>query len=47
MKNENRPHSSLGNIPPEEYVALNGLKETGLIRASEAVKNDLQILKLT
>ena len=45
--NENRPHSSLGNIPPEEYVALNGLKETGMIRASEAVKNDLQILKLT
>jgi putative transposase len=45
--NENRPHSSLGNIPPEEYVALNGFKETGLIRASEAVKNDLQILKLT
>jgi putative transposase len=45
--NENRPHSSLGNIPPEEYVALNGLKETGMIRASEAVKNDLQISKLT
>ncbi len=45
--NENRPHSSLGNIPPEEYVALNRLKETGMIRASEAVKNDLHILKLT
>ncbi len=47
LEDENRPHSSLGNIPPEEYVSLNGLKETGLIRASEAVKNDLQILKLT
>ena len=37
-------HSSLGNILPEENVALNGLKETGIIRTSEAAKNDLHIL---
>jgi putative transposase len=45
--NVNRPHSSLGNIPPEEYVAFNGSKEAGLTQASETVKNDLQNFRLT
>ena len=34
-------------IVPFSYAALNGLKETDLIRAPEAIKNDLQNFKLT
>ncbi len=45
--NENRLHSSLGNISPEEFAALDRTLETGLVKAPEANKNDLQILKLT
>ena len=41
--NEKRPHSSLGNVPPEEFAAL----VTDLIQTSKVVKNDLQNFKLT
>jgi len=45
--NEKRPHSSLGNVPPEEFAALDNTLETDLIQAHETVKNDLQNFKLT
>ena len=45
--NENRPHSSLGNVSPEEFAAINRPLEDDSIRPPEAVKNDLQNLKLT
>ncbi|MBA7706114.1 hypothetical protein ES703_114960 [subsurface metagenome] len=45
--NANRPHSSLGNVSPEEFAALDSILETDLIQAPEAVKNDLQNFKLT
>ena len=45
--NQNRPHSSLGNIPPEEYAGLKGENEPAEIRTSEAIKNDLQNILLT
>ncbi len=45
--NENRLHSSLGNISPEEFAALDRTLETGLDKAPEAVKNDLQNFGLT
>jgi putative transposase len=40
--NERRPHSSLGNVSPEEYAAMKGPGEAELFQASEANKNDLQ-----
>lgn len=45
--NKNRPHSSLGNISPEEFVAKDRPIETGLTRAPETVKKDLQNFGLT
>jgi len=45
--NANRPYSSLGNVSPEEFAALDRPLETVLIRPPETVKNDLQNLKLT
>ena len=45
--NANRPYSSLGNVSPKEFAALDSIFETGLIQAPEAVKNDLQNFKLT
>ncbi len=45
--NENRPHSSLGNVSPEEFAALDRPLETALIRTPETVKNDLQNFRLT
>jgi len=38
--NENRPHSALGNIPPDEYA--NRYVESGLITVPEANEKDLQ-----
>jgi len=38
--NENRPHSSLGNIPPDEYA--NRSLRAGTILVPEANKKDLQ-----
>jgi putative transposase len=38
--NENRPHSALGNIPPDEYA--NRSFEAGVILVLEANKKDLQ-----
>jgi putative transposase len=40
--NENRPHSSLGNVSPEEFAALGPPLEWGSNRAPEALKNDWQ-----
>jgi putative transposase len=45
--NENRPHSSLGNISPEEYVEQKCAAEHAVIQLSETIKNDLHISKLT
>ncbi|NIM96807.1 MAG: IS3 family transposase [candidate division Zixibacteria bacterium] len=45
--NETRPHSSLGNVSPEEYAAMKGPVEAELIQATEANKNDLQNFRLT
>jgi len=45
--NKNRPHSSLGNVPPEEYAAFKRSDGPVQIRASEAIKNDLQNIFLT
>jgi len=45
--NANRPHSSLGNVSPEEFAAKNRPMETGLTRTLETVKNDLQNFRLT
>jgi len=45
--NQIRPHSSLGNIAPEEYAAMKGVEETGLVRSAETNKNDLQNFGLT
>jgi putative transposase len=45
--NENRPHSSLGNISPEEFAALDRALETGLVKAPETNKNNLQNFGLT
>ena len=45
--NSNRPHSSLGNISPEEFAALDRPMEAGRIRIPETVKNDLQNFRLT
>jgi putative transposase len=45
--NENRPHSSLGNVPPEQFAAQNLPLKTDPIRAPGTIKNDLQNFKLT
>jgi transposase InsO family protein len=45
--NQNRPHSSLGNVPPEEYATLNGDAEAGKIRLEEADNDDSQNIFLT
>jgi len=45
--NQLRPHSSLGNVPPEQFVAQNILLKTDPIRAPGTIKNDLQNFKLT
>ncbi|MFC2170136.1 transposase, partial [Acidobacteriota bacterium] len=45
--NQNRPHSSLENLSPEEYAELKGSIEGDRIRIPEANKNDLQNFKLT
>ncbi len=42
--NENRPHSSLGNISPEEFGAMDRTLETGLVKAHEANKMTCKIL---
>jgi len=44
--NEKRPHSSLGNIPPEEYAARDIPSETDPIRSPGTLKDDLQNFKL-
>jgi putative transposase len=45
--NQNRPHSSLGNVPPEEYAILNGVAEAGKIRLEETNNDDSQNIFLT
>jgi putative transposase len=45
--NQSRPHSSLGNVPPEEYATLNGAAEAGKIRLEKANNNDSQNIFLT
>jgi hypothetical protein len=45
--NEIRPHSSLGNVPPEQFAAQNLPLKTDPIRAPGTIKNDLQNFKLT
>jgi putative transposase len=45
--NQSRPHSSLGNVPPEEYAALNGAAEAGKIQPEKANNNDSQNIFLT
>jgi len=45
--NQNRPHSSLGNVPPEEYATLNGNAEAGKIRLEEANNDNSQNIFLT
>jgi hypothetical protein len=40
--NQNRSHSSLGNVPPEEYATVNGATEAGKIRLEKANNNDSQ-----
>jgi putative transposase len=45
--NQNRPHSSLGNIPPEEYATLNGGSETRKIRPKGTSCDGTQDIFLT
>jgi len=45
--NQNRPHSSLGNVPPEEYATLNGAAEAVKTRLEQANNNDSQNIFLT
>ena len=42
-----RSHSSLGNVPPEQFAAQNLPLKTDPIRAPGTIKNDLQNFKLT
>jgi len=45
--NQNRPHSSLGNVPPEKYAASEGTKEPDKIGFDGANNNDSQNIFLT
>ena len=45
--NENRPHSSLGNITPEEFAACRANPDLGSKTIPEANKNDCQRIFLT
>jgi putative transposase len=45
--NQNRPHSSLGNVPPEEYATLKGAAEAAKTRFEQANNNDSQNIFLT
>jgi putative transposase len=45
--NQNRPHSSLGNVPPEEYATLNEATKTGKIRPKETNCDGSQNIFLT
>jgi len=45
--NQSRPHSALGNVPPEEYATLNGAAETGKMRIEKADNMDSQNIFLT
>jgi putative transposase len=45
--NQNRPHSSLGNVPPEEYATLNEAAKTGKIRPKETNFDGSQNIYLT
>ena len=45
--NENRPHSSLGNITPEEFAACRANQYQSLKTIPEANKNDCQGIFLT
>lgn len=38
--NENRPHSSLGNVLPEKFAALDHPKEADIDRVPETVNKD-------
>jgi len=45
--NQKRPHSSLGNVPPEEYATLNEAAKTGKIRPKETKFDGSQNIFLT
>jgi len=45
--NQNRPHSALGNVTPEEYATMIGAAEAGKIRLEKANNNDSQNIFLT
>ena len=45
--NKDRPHSSLGNVTPEEYAMQTQLVETAFTVVLEANNEDLQKVKLT
>jgi putative transposase len=45
--NENRPHSSLGNVTPEEFAACRANPDPGSKTIPEANKNDCQGIFLT
>lgn len=45
--NQNRPHSSLGNVPPEEYATLNEATKAGKIRPKETNFDGSQNIFLT
>jgi putative transposase len=45
--NENRPHSSLGKVSPEEFAALDKTLEIGQVKTPKTNENDLQNFGLT
>ena len=45
--NQNRPHSSLGNVPPEEYATLNEATKAGKIWPKETNCDGSQNIFLT
>ena len=45
--NQNRPHSSLGNISPAEFAEQKHPLEQAMIRPPGTIENDLHFLKLT